>query len=57
MWDHARHRGPGKQEFKTEEILSETSPKAWKKMDEVHFESNNGREEIWFKRITAKSLV
>ena len=24
----ARHRGPGKREFKTEEILSETSAKA-----------------------------
>ena len=26
-------------------------------MDEVHFESNNKREEIWFERIAAKCLV
>ena len=27
IWDHAYHRGPGKKEFKTKEILSETSAK------------------------------
>ena len=36
--------GPGKREFKTEEIPSEASAKAWRKIDEVHFESNNKRE-------------
>ena len=27
-----------------------------RKMDEVHFESNNQREEIWFESIVAKCL-
>ena len=33
IWDRARHRGPGKRELKTEEILSEYSTKTlWKWM-------------------------
>ena len=39
-----QNRGNPKQKFKTEEIQSETSAKAWKKMDDVNFESSNKRE-------------